>query len=111
MESISDRHAALVALARKCQRQGDDPEQILAALRDRSATIIECMKVMIDVMGLSLREAKRLVHFSNAWADLREAHEAVHQLATEALLEASSEMAAGEDGQLRLRVDLTTEDP
>jgi ribosomal protein L7/L12 len=103
-----DRYSVLRALAKERDLLGEDPEQIIALLRSQSASIMDCIKVMREVLGISLGEAKQLVHFSNAWADLRKSYEDTHGIASD-VVRANFEVTE-ENGTYRFRVDLTSDD-
>jgi hypothetical protein len=50
----------------------------LATLRANGASIVECIIAVRSVRGHDLAEAKRVVHFSPAWADMRAQNEQLH---------------------------------
>ena len=51
---------------------GADMESSLQALRAAGATIFESMAAVRSVRRCDLAEAKRLVHYSKTWTDVRE---------------------------------------
>jgi len=54
-------------------------DEALSQLRADGASIIESVKAVHDVQGCDLAQAKRVVHFSNAWSDVeRQQHEHFH---------------------------------
>jgi hypothetical protein len=53
-------------------------DQALAELRSEGASILQCIAAVENVQRCGLAEAKRLVHFSPVWADMREANENFH---------------------------------
>ena len=59
----------------------DDWDRVLAQLRADGFSPIESMKVTRAVLHVSIGEAKRIVHFSEAWADAREGFEQLHEVA------------------------------
>ena len=61
----------------------------LGTLRANGASIVECIISVRSVRGCDLAEAKRVVHFSPAWADVRAQNEE---------FQAELEAAAGEYG-------------
>jgi ribosomal protein L7/L12 len=63
----------------------DGMQGFLRELRNRGAFQIESIKAVRQLGGVSLGEAKKIVHFSQAWEDTREASEALHMTAFEAL--------------------------
>lgn len=93
----------LVALAREMVGRGEHLEDVLEALRERSSSIIDSMKVVRDVMGLPMHEAKSVVHNSRAWSDLRDEHGEFHERA-EASVEGQAKRRP--DGSFRVEVDL-----
>lgn len=56
-------------LLREALNRGFSADLALAALRERGATLIDCVKAVREVQGLSLSEAKQLVDGSGAWSD------------------------------------------
>jgi hypothetical protein len=58
-------------LLREALNHGFPIEPALAALRERGATLIDCVKAVREVQNLSLAEAKQLVDDSGAYRDLR----------------------------------------
>ncbi|HET7489285.1 MAG TPA: hypothetical protein VFJ85_15240 [Acidimicrobiales bacterium] len=63
---------------------GERWDAILAVLRAEGFSKIDCVKATVDQLRLPLGEAKRIVHDSDAWADIRDSDEAWHDsLATE----------------------------
>jgi len=59
----------------------DDWDSVLDQLRAEGLFPIESIKVTRAVLHVSLGEAKRIVHFSGAWADAREDFEQLHEVA------------------------------
>jgi ribosomal protein L7/L12 len=59
----------------------DEWERILAQLRTDAFSPIESIKITRAVLQVSLGEAKRIVHQSTAWADLRAEFEDLHEAA------------------------------
>ena len=57
-------------------RDGKTMESVLADLYMEGFSVIECIRVVMTLQSRSLPEAKVIVHQSEAWADLRETHEA-----------------------------------
>ena len=49
------------ALLREALRQGNPVDVVLAALREQGASLVESIKAVHDVMGVSLTEAKKIV--------------------------------------------------
>ena len=54
--------------------QGHPVDVALAALREQGASLIDSIKAVREVFGVSLAEAKRIVFASTAWDDIRESH-------------------------------------
>lgn len=65
--------------------QRQNMESFLQELRARGAGQIDCIKAVREIAGISLGEAKEIVHYSRTWADMREASEALHETAYKAL--------------------------
>jgi ribosomal protein L7/L12 len=51
---------------------GASLDDVIASLRDQGANKIDCIAVIRCVYGLGLQEAKRAVHFSPAWSDVKQ---------------------------------------
>ena len=56
-------------------------------MRAAGLSMVPSIKLLASFYGLSLRDAKIAVHFSETWADCRESHEALHEAAFEAARE------------------------
>jgi len=54
-------------------------DDALSELRSEGASILQCMAAVEHVKKCGLAQAKRLVHFSPAWADVREANDKFHE--------------------------------
>lgn len=78
-------HNELLETARTVLEGGADWEATLAELRRLGASPIASIKVVRELKGISLGEAKDAVHFSRAWADRRVIHEGLHAHAEEDL--------------------------
>lgn len=63
------------------RNRGAEVGEVLEALREQSPSIIDSMKVVHDVFGLPMNEAKDLVHNSRTWSDMRDRHSALHEQA------------------------------
>jgi len=87
---------AVLGDARKLMVAGADVELILLFLRDKGFDQIDSIIAIRVLTGTSHPEAKKLVHFSKAWADRFDAVQDLHQKA----LEASRELAASNDKEL-----------
>jgi ribosomal protein L7/L12 len=54
---------------------GCDIEDVLARLRRDGHSRIESIKILVALRDCSLKEAKQIVHTSDAWADARQSAE------------------------------------
>ena len=54
-------------------------EPILQHLRAQGCGIIDCIKIVRHITNCTLRDAKVLVHESEAWSDLRAQNEEFHE--------------------------------
>lgn len=104
MDEELTKYPELLTLARSMQAAGSEMDEILEALRDRSPSIIQSIKVLRDVLGIPLPDAKRLVHRSRVWSDMRDSFSEVHEAAETEYAERTSE---GENGSMQVRIDLT----
>jgi hypothetical protein len=68
--------------------EGKITDDALAELRASGASIIECIFAVRSFRGCDLAAAKQVVHFSSAWADMREQHDRFHDELEEALRKA-----------------------
>ena len=78
-------------LVAECQRllaEGMGAEEIIGMLRYRGCSKIDSIAIMKLSMAIPLNQAKKLVHFSKAWEDLRDAHDKFHDSLEQALQEA-----------------------
>ncbi|MGH9223712.1 MAG: hypothetical protein ACRD2W_07970 [Acidimicrobiales bacterium] len=71
--------------ARELWQAGQTWEAIVADLRSDGFSKIDCIRVTVELLRVPLGEAKRLVHFSSAWADVRNRDETFQTLAAAAL--------------------------
>jgi ribosomal protein L7/L12 len=60
-------------------------ERVLAQLRADGFSPIESIKVTRAVLRVSLGDAKRIVHLSNAWADARGGFDQLHETVASSL--------------------------
>ena len=93
----------MVELARLMLGRGDDIQRVLEALREKSPSIIQSMKVIRDVLGVPMNEAKDLVHHSRAWSDMRDHHSDFH---AEAEAVNDAQITRNADGSFRVTLDL-----
>ena len=89
--ATSPKYEELLALGRRLHSEGRPLEEILVALRARSESINESMKVVRALTGWSLREAKPFVHESAAWADRRDEFDRLHAELAQAWMELEAE--------------------
>jgi ribosomal protein L7/L12 len=54
-----------------------DWETVLAALRAEGFSKIDCVRATVEVRQIPLQEAKKLVHGSYAWNDIRESDDSL----------------------------------
>jgi hypothetical protein len=65
------------------RRKGVD--SFLRQMREQGALQVESILALCELGSMSLAEAKKTVHFSPAWADMRKSHDALHDAAFDAL--------------------------
>lgn len=68
-----------IRFARSLQQSGEGTEAILVRLRAEGFSILQCIASMREVGGMSLREAKLIVHSSKAWSDVIPQYEALQE--------------------------------
>ena len=56
---------------RRMRNEGRSIEEVLCFFGENGATLIESIKLLRALEGVDLGEAKRAVHFSEAWNDFR----------------------------------------
>ncbi len=73
------RHAS--AFVAECQQQiaaGRTREQIVAFLLEQGCSKLNSIAVIASAFEIGLAEAKKLVHLSEAWSDVRERDDRFH---------------------------------
>lgn len=71
LQEVLDRERPLYS-------EGKSMDSVLMDLRADEFSVIDCIKAVRELQPCSLAEAKQIVHFSEAWSDLRDAHDALH---------------------------------
>jgi hypothetical protein len=83
VRDATERAAALWA-------EGQRWDAVLRTLRAEGYSKTDCIRASVDVLRLPLADAKRLVHGSDVWRDVRDADEQWHDaLVTELRAEPS----------------------
>ena len=59
-------------------------DTVLEQLREEGFSQAQSIKATVERLGVSLAEAKRIVHASAAWADVRSENDSFHQALDEA---------------------------
>jgi ribosomal protein L7/L12 len=72
---------ALVRDVTQMLRTDSSEEQVVEHLRQLGLDKLDSIKVLRSATGMSLGQAKKTVHCSEAWADRREADDAFHEAA------------------------------
>jgi hypothetical protein len=70
-------------------KSGAGQQQVITAMRAAGLHIGYCIKLFAQLYGVSLGEAKMVVHYSDAWASMRGEYDAFHEAAFEAAKEAA----------------------
>jgi ribosomal protein L7/L12 len=70
---------SLIEACRPMLTSGNNTESVLTFLKESGCSKIESMRVLIELMGLSLGEAKQVVHLSEAWRDTRDRDDSFHE--------------------------------
>jgi hypothetical protein len=68
-------------------RESVPQQQVIWEMRGAGLPISRCIKLASQVYGIDLTEAKKIVHFSDAWASMRGEYDAFHEMAFEAAKE------------------------
>lgn len=103
MDEEREKFPRLLAEARELQAAGLSIDEILDALRQRSPSIIQSIKVIRDLLSISLGEAKLLVHRSRTWSDMRDIFSEVHDVAETEYQTDSAEVTGN---ARKVRIDL-----
>lgn len=82
----------------RLKSEGVPLEGILRFFRADGTSITDCIKLLIRLENVSLGEAKRIVHLSETWADLRVASEELHEDAERAARELGAQISSGSFG-------------
>jgi len=69
----------LMNACREMVSRGVGVEDIVATLRQRGLSKVQTIKVLFDLRLADAYDAKKLVHDSPAWADVRERDEEFHR--------------------------------
>lgn len=68
----------LMSICKEMLTQGCDLEEILSFLRQNGCSKVYSIRMLTKLKGINLQEAKRIVHFSKTWEDVREEDEEFH---------------------------------
>ena len=83
---MTNENETLLDHARRMLSEGQDLETIISLLRESGCHKNDSIRIIRELIGVSLGEAKDIVHFSNAWKDVKERDEAFHDVLEEAIL-------------------------
>lgn len=73
-----DQLKLLLEKSRQILVASDDFESVLQYLRQTGCTKVDSMRVIVELRDLTLDDAKRIVHFSKTWEDVRKRDEEWH---------------------------------
>jgi len=76
---MSARMQSLIETCRSMLKSDNSTESILSFLKESGCSKIDSMRVLMELMGLSLGEAKQVVHLSEAWRDTRDSDDRFHE--------------------------------
>ena len=71
---MSEQNAVLRECREKLAR-GEKLEEIIRTLRNGGFSKVHSIKALVDLGQADMKEAKRIVHSSQTWADVRERDE------------------------------------
>ncbi len=74
-----ETYKSLLEDSRRMLLDNSDLESILSFLRQHECTMVDSMRMVAELQSVDIGEAKRLVHFSETWSDVRLQNEAVHE--------------------------------
>lgn len=87
----------------RLKSDGLSTEDIIRFFRSNGVSIADSMKLLMRLEDVSLGEAKRIVHFSETWADYRAGSEELHARAEKAARELEEETARNSFSKKRSR--------
>jgi ribosomal protein L7/L12 len=58
-------------------------EPAIRHMRESGLNPLDCMKAVMSIQGVGLGEAKRIVHFSDTWSDIRADQEELQRVLAE----------------------------
>lgn len=73
-----DKITKTTSECREMISRGDSIEQVMAFLRKAGFSKVQSIRILVDAADYSLSAAKKLVHSSAAWADLRTRDDRFH---------------------------------
>ena len=74
----TEEQVAIASDAKKLVNSGASHEIVLGFLRERGFDKLDSIKALISATGMSLKDAKNIVHQSRAWQDTFAKDEAFH---------------------------------
>ena len=74
-----DQLKLLLERSKQILLTSDDIERVLQYLRQGGCTKVDSMRVIVELKDLTLDDAKRIVHFSKTWEDIRNRDEEWHE--------------------------------
>jgi hypothetical protein len=97
--SKHSEHQRFLALARELEATGHSIDEVLGALRTAGAYAMPSIKVLRDLYGFSLSEAKERLHASPVWADEVPRWERLHEELERAFFELDAESTRSDPAQ------------
>lgn len=94
---MRSNHQKLVADAQGKVLQGISADEIIKYLQHQDISIIDAIKVVREVYGISLGESKRLVTSNSAWGKVVEAARPLHDDLEKYVLDEQREAAGSAD--------------
>jgi len=78
VEFRTPEQTAVASDAERLLQSGADHEIVLAFLRERGFNKLDSIKALVGISGISLGDAKNVVHNSRAWQDVFTRDEEFH---------------------------------
>ena len=72
---MTDKVESLLDASKEMLEDGKDIQAVLTFARESGCSKTDAMRLLILLQGISLAEAKQLVHFSEAWKDTKQQDE------------------------------------
>ena len=73
-----EHFSATIEDCKQRQIAGENAEEIIGFLQQQGHSVIESVRIMMEVQSISLAKSKHIVHNSKAWLERKEEFESLH---------------------------------